>query len=104
MFAATGGGFAERNAADAGLVGGKPDGGARIQVASRQWACTRFQAAMDMQMDVYAFGSSNIARISARANLLKNMFLDFINLRIDVVNFTELGRSIMGEEPGRRGR
>ena len=44
---------------------------------------------MDMQLRVYACGSSNVARISARANLLTNMFLDFLNLRIDVARLTQ---------------
>jgi len=56
---------------------------------TRRWNDARRLAEMDMLLDVYALGSTNVAQISSRARLLTNMFLDFINLRIDVTKLTE---------------
>ena len=44
---------------------------------------------MEMQLDVYASGSSNVARIAARARLLANMFMDMKCLQIEVTKVTE---------------
>ena len=38
--------------------------------AEDQWGAARAKVEMDLQMDVYASGSSNAARIAGRARLL----------------------------------
>ena len=42
-----------------------------------------------MQLDVYAFGSTNVTRIMSRARLLDNMFMDLKCLKIDCRRMTE---------------
>ena len=54
-----------------------------------QWAKVRRQAEFDMQLDVYASGSTNVTRIMSRARLLDNMFMDLTCLKIDWRRMTE---------------
>jgi hypothetical protein len=51
-------------------------------------------AALDLQMDVYACGSTNVKSINGRAALVRGMFLDFIILKIDIVKLTEWGAAL----------
>ena len=49
----------------------------------------RNPAALELQIDVYVGGSASIVRIAARTGLLKNMFLDFVSLKISLTNLSE---------------
>ena len=53
------------------------------------WKSVRAKAELDLQMDVYVSGSSNVKRIEGRARLLMNMFMDMQALRIDVARLSE---------------
>ena len=69
---------------DAKLNGGEPSRLHAQSSSSTSWAEVRRTAELDLQMDVYATGAANIDRIASRAALLRNMFMDMANLRIDV--------------------
>ena len=59
------------------------------ELSDQKWMDARRRAEWDLQFDVYVSGSTSVARISGRATLLKNMFMDMQNLRIDVTRLSE---------------
>ena len=61
----------------------------KLKSTGDEWMNTRREAELDMHLDVYASGSSNVDRIVGRAILLRNMYQDLANLRIDVTQLTD---------------
>lgn len=57
-------------------------------VSVNSWDDVRRMAELDLQLDVYASGSANIDRIAGRATLLRNMFMDMINLKMDIARLS----------------
>ena len=53
-----------------------------------EWLNFRRESELQMHLEVYASGSSNVDRIAGRATLLRNMYQDMTNLRIDVTQLT----------------
>ena len=54
-----------------------------------EWLDLRRESEVQMHLEVYTSGSSNVDRVMGRAALLRNMFQDMACLRIDVNRLTD---------------